>query len=104
MKPPSVKPNGGFDIIEMHLEDRTVVFLQGELGDATARELRRRLLGLLSLPVENVTVDMAEVTAIDRSALDVLALVRRFAAEHSIGLALEHVPLDVCDTPDVLTT
>lgn len=57
---------------ERHGEEPSVIYLRGELDIATAPRLRERLDVVIGT-AQTVTLDMAEVTFIDASAMGILA-------------------------------
>lgn len=74
-----------------HDDTTVVVTVEGELDLATAPQLQREVLALLSLPVEVVVLDLAGVEFLDSSGLNLLNRVRTTAAEHGIELLLRNL-------------
>jgi anti-anti-sigma factor len=75
-----------------HEEEWVVVRLKGDIDLATAPNLRVRLNDLLSLGPENLRVDLAEVTFMDSSGLNVLAGAHKHAHEIGGQMVLVNVP------------
>lgn len=69
-----------------------VVSVAGELDLATAPEFRRRLLELIALPIERLTVDLADLRFVDSSGLAALDAGWEAAAERRVRLELTSVP------------
>src|SRR4030081_2103755 len=79
-------PRPAFACTVEHRARHVVVSLRGELDLAAAPELRHRVLELMALPVDRVTVDMAALTFIDSSGLHALTAAHHAAAEHHVDL------------------
>lgn len=89
---PRPKPSGlNFACSVEHHTHQVVMYLHGELDLATAPELRRRLLGLITLPVGTVTLDMAGLSFIDAQGLHVLSAAHQAAAAHQVTFAVQGV-------------
>jgi anti-sigma B factor antagonist len=78
-----------------------IVTIGGELDVSNAESLQREVLGLLSLPVESVVLDLGGLTFLDSSGLKALNRVRVAAADHGIVLELRCVPDHVRRVLDV---
>ncbi len=63
-----------------HSGGAVVVTVSGELDVASAPSFRRNVLALFALPVEVVTLDLAGLTFMDSSGVNVLTRVRRVRA------------------------
>jgi anti-sigma B factor antagonist len=72
--------------------DGFVVVLEGDLDLASAGEVRRRLLQLLTLPINRVVVDLGELTFMDSSGLAALCATRQAAVEQGTELVLHDLP------------
>ena len=75
----------------VHTDTTVVVVLEGELDLASAPRLERELLALFARPVHIVTLDLAALTFMDSSGLNVLNRVRVTADDHGIKLTLRNV-------------
>jgi anti-sigma B factor antagonist len=75
-----------------HEGGRVTIALHGEMDLASAPTLQREALALLALPVESVTLDLADLRFIDSSGLRALVEIHAAAEEHRIGLTLRAVP------------
>ncbi len=78
-----------------------VVSMRGELDLASAPDLQRELLSLLSRPVEHLTLDLAGLTFLDSSGLGVLYRTRQVADDGGAPLRLQAVPDHVVQVLDV---
>jgi anti-sigma B factor antagonist len=77
-----------FACLVEHRGHEVTVALSGEVDLASAPELRRRLLALLVLPVERLTIDMNRVTFMDSSGLHALTDAQHAADANRIRLTL----------------
>jgi anti-sigma B factor antagonist len=76
----------------VHAGDGVVVFVRGELDLASGPALGRRILELLSLPIEWLTLDFAELTFVDSSGVAMLNHARTAAEERNVCFQLAAVP------------
>jgi anti-anti-sigma factor len=65
------------------------VFVHGELDAASAPALQRRLVELLALPIESMTVDLTCLRLVDGSGLNAFVDARASADEHGVPFALD---------------
>lgn len=84
-----------------HSGGDVVVSVAGELDLSSAPAFQREVLALFALPVGRVTLDLAGLTFMDSSGLNVLNRVRSAAADHGVVLALRCVPDEVRRVFDV---
>jgi anti-sigma B factor antagonist len=71
------------------------VFVRGELDLASAPSLERRLDELFAMPLQSVTLDLAELSFLDSTGLHTLDRLRRDAAERRVRFTLAAVPIMV---------
>lgn len=89
----------GYDVA--HDSDGVVVSMRGELDLASAPELQRELLALLSPPVASLTLDLANVTFLDSSGLGALYRTLQAAEARGVSFRLAQVPDHVVRVLDV---
>jgi anti-anti-sigma factor len=93
----------------VHTDTTVVVVVEGELDLASAPQLQRELLALFALPVHVVTLDLAALTFMDSSGLNVLNRARIAGDDHGIKLTLRDVRdqvrrvLEVTDMTELFT-
>jgi anti-anti-sigma factor len=85
------KPSGA-GILVHATGDEVVVSVAGELDLATAPTLLRCLESVARLPIEGLTIDLAELTFLDSSGLNALNQIRLLAAERKLPFALASIP------------
>ncbi len=76
----------------VHHGDGVTVFVRGELDLASAPALERRLDELFAMPLQSVTLDLAELAFMDSTGLHTLDRLRRDAAERRVRFTLAAVP------------
>jgi anti-sigma B factor antagonist len=69
-----------------------VVFTRGELDMASGPALLRRLLEVLSLPIDTLNLNLAELAFIDSSGISALNTARNVAGEKGVTFMLRSVP------------
>ena len=84
--------NRMFGAETVHAGSGAVVFTRGELDVASAPELLRRLLALLSLPIDSLGLDLAELEFIDSTGIEALDRARMSAGEKGVTFTLSSVP------------
>jgi anti-sigma B factor antagonist len=72
----------------LRLPAYTIAWLCGALDSSTASAVRERLLGMLSLGVKQLTIDLSEVSSCDVAGLAVLIGVQRCAKARGIAVRL----------------
>jgi anti-sigma B factor antagonist len=80
---------GGLGYRVDHDGDRVVVSLSGDLDLASAPELEVRLLGVFTLPLTKVVLDLEQLEFMDSTGLSALVRARNAARERTIALAIE---------------
>jgi anti-anti-sigma factor len=75
----------------VHTDTTVVVAVEGELDLSSAPQLQRELLALFALPLHVVTLDLAGLTFMDSSGLNVLNRARVAGDDHGIKLTLRDV-------------
>lgn len=84
---PGTPSEGRLSVTVTHDETGTEVKVVGQLDECAARVFRRRLLELLALPVETVTVDLS-ASVVSAGALDAVAEALEAANDRRIPLQL----------------
>jgi len=79
-----------FRCLVEHETYRCTVSLHGELDLRVARTLERRLLALLQLPLQQMVVDLSELTFIDSTGLTALVTAQHAAQEARIEFVVCH--------------
>jgi anti-anti-sigma factor len=69
-----------------------VIAVSGRLDRMTAPKFRMRVVQLLTLPLESLTLDVRGVTFIDGAGVSVLAVAQREARARGVAFALASVP------------
>jgi anti-anti-sigma factor len=72
-------------------EDGAKLTIHGDLDDEAAPDLRRRLLELLALPLESVTIDLGDVRSVSTSCSAVLAEALTAARDRRIPMMLRGI-------------
>jgi anti-anti-sigma factor len=88
-------PDPGNTVLGVHVvytDGGVVVSVRGELDATAAPALRRRLRELMALPIKTLTLELADVSGIDRAGVGVLNALGLDAAERGIVFVLEAVP------------
>jgi anti-sigma B factor antagonist len=75
--------------------DAAVLELHGELDVATADDIRARAADLLTGSVEELTIDLADVSFIDSTAIGALLDVKVMSERAGVRMRLGNVPLGV---------
>jgi anti-sigma B factor antagonist len=84
---------GSAPFIGAHYDtDHVALTISGDLDLATAPELRRRVLQVLSLPIRRITLDLHRVGFLDSSGVSNLVALTREAADRHIELSIARVP------------
>ena len=76
----------------VHAGSGAVVFTRGELDLASAPAFLRRLLALLSLPIDTLGLDLAKLEFIDSTGIEALDRARMSAGERGVTFTLSSVP------------
>jgi anti-anti-sigma factor len=82
--------------------DRVVLAVSGRLDAATAPKFRLRVMQLLTLHLEALTLDLRGVTDIDGYGIAALAVAHREARARGIEFELASVPAAVPDESELL--
>jgi anti-anti-sigma factor len=77
------------------VEDRAIVGVRGDIDIATARELRRRILAVLVLPLRGLVLDLGYVSFMDSSGVGVLVEAHMAARKLNTEFRLTSVPRQV---------
>lgn len=93
--PPEPHDDWELRLSSVHHGDGVTVFVRGELDLASAPSLERRLDELFAMPLQSVTLDLAELSFLDSTGLHTLDRLRRDAAERRVRFTLAAVPLMV---------
>jgi anti-anti-sigma factor len=75
--------------------ESVVVTVSGRLDRLTAPKFRMRVVQLLMLPLESLTLDVHGVTFIDGAGVSVFAVAQREARARGVAFALASVPAKV---------
>jgi anti-anti-sigma factor len=82
-----------FGFVVVHESSRgTVVWLRGELEVSAAPALLQRLIETLNLPLDRLTIDMAEVRDIDDHGVAALVAAHKRARTRGVAFVLDAVP------------
>jgi anti-anti-sigma regulatory factor len=93
LTPGAPEPRAEFAFMVVHEGSRgTVAWVQGDLDVATAPVLLRRLIDVLSLPLETLVVDLALVRDVDSHGLAALRAATKRATMLGVDLSFDRVP------------
>ncbi|HEY3722666.1 MAG TPA: STAS domain-containing protein [Acidimicrobiia bacterium] len=79
----------------LYVEDHAVVMTRGAVDLNTAPAMHRQMSATLALPITGITVDLAYVSFLDSSGVNVLVQTRADATQRDIAFRLESVPRNV---------
>jgi len=95
-------PGAGFGCVLVHETGRgAVAWLRGDLDRSAAPVLLQHLIEILSLPLDRLTLDLAEVRFVDEHGATAINVARKRAMARKIDFVLDSMTVSVRAVLDV---